>query len=81
MFAELESRIRSNSTGMVDFEVESLNALDMIRVRRLVFMLKRLAIQCRLKIVFTDFYGAHYHLEWSPDEVPSVEFRWPIRKD
>lgn len=77
MFKFLESRMRDNANGMLDFDVASLNALDMLRVRRLVLLLKQVAIECNLKVTFTDYYGEHYHLEWTPSDVPSVEFKWP----
>lgn len=77
MFEDIKKRIQPGTSGAFDFEVESLNAMEMIFVQRLVFMLRRIAIQGRLKITFTDYQGKHYHLEWEPSEVPAMEFRWP----
>jgi hypothetical protein len=77
MFKHVESRIRGKQTGAFDFDVESLNTLELVLRHRLVFLLRKIAIEENLKITFTDYAGVHYHLEWAPSEVPSMEFRWP----
>jgi hypothetical protein len=78
MFRHVEGRIRGNQTGAFDFDVDNLNALEMVFRHRLVMLLRKIAIEEGLKITFTDYAGEHYHLQWEPSEVPSMEFRWPI---
>jgi hypothetical protein len=77
VFRHVERRLRSAKTGVFDFDVESLNSIQLVVRWRLVNLLKKIAIEESLKITFTDYAGEHYHLEWAPSDVPAMEFRWP----